>query len=86
MAGPRYGRLNYDMTKQGLDINDGGADLKNTAMKLGTEGSEDVVIFVGDITANADSGFAPGSIGLDTADGLLYVSNSSGEWKVVTVT
>jgi len=39
------------------------------------------VIATGNFTDGADSGFAPGSIGLDTTDGKAFVSDSSGLWQ-----
>lgn len=69
-----------------LDAYDSNAATYNTApIRFGKTGSEDIVIATGDFTDGADSGFAPGSIGLDTANGHLFVSDSSGLWQVVTV-
>lgn len=54
-------------------------------IRLGKTSTEDIVIAMGDFTDGADSGFAPGSIGLDTTNGLLFVCDSSGLWQQVTV-
>jgi hypothetical protein len=68
----------------GLDVYDANAKTWNTApIRLGYAGSEDVVITYGDFTDGADSGFAPGSIGLDS-DGVLMVVDSGGLWQTVT--
>lgn len=54
-------------------------------IRLGQTGGEDIVIAMGDFADGADSGFAPGSIGLDTTNGLLFVTDSAGLWQQVTV-
>jgi len=67
----------------GLDWS--GAAIGTADIKLGETSGEDVVITKGNFTDAADSGFAPGSLGLDTTDGLLFVTDSAGKWQVVTV-
>lgn len=70
----------------GFDVYDANAKTWNTApIRLGLTGAEDIVIITGDFTDGADSGFAPGSIGLDTTNGLLFVSDNAGLWQQVTV-
>jgi len=54
-------------------------------MRFGQTTGEDIVIAMGDFTDAADSGFAPGSLGMDTTNGLLFVSDSAGLWQQVTV-
>lgn len=77
----RY-RLQYDLTKIGMLL-----DLAGDAIILGhnTTTNEDLVIAMGNFADAADSGYAPGSIGLDTTDGLLFVSDTNGVWQQVTV-
>ena len=70
----------------GLDLYDTAQTWKTAPIRLGKVSTEDIVITVGDFTDNADSGFAPGSLGLDTSDGLLFVTDSSGNWQTVDVT
>lgn len=56
------------------------------SLKFGTDGSgNDVVIVTGDFTDNTDSGYGKGSLGLDTTNGLLFVSDNAGKWQQVTV-
>ena len=87
MAGPRYGRLLTDLTVNGLGLNPGTtANEGGDFIILGTNSSgEQIVIYVGNVTDGSASGFAPGSIALDTTDGLLMVADSDGKWQVVTV-
>lgn len=69
-----------------LDMYDANAVTFNTAaIRFGMTGSEDIVIDVGNFADGADSGFAPGSLGLDTTDGLLFISDSSGLWQQVAL-
>jgi len=44
-----------------------------------------VVIKVGNFVDGAASGVGKGSLGIDSTDGLLFVSDASGNWQVVTV-
>ncbi len=70
----------------GLDLYDAQSTVKtwDTApIRLGKTGAEDVVIVTGNFVDGADSGFAPGSIGLDTTDGLLMYCDSAGLWQTV---
>lgn len=60
-----------------------GATVGTAHVRFGKTGAEDVVIAVGDFTDGADSGFAPGSIGMDTSDGLLFYCDSSGLWQAI---
>jgi hypothetical protein len=50
-------------------------------LKFGEVSGEDVVIATGNFVDGADSGYAPGSIGMDTTDGALFVSDSAGLWQ-----
>lgn len=70
-------RLLYDLMTYGLGMTDG------DAIKLGEVGGEDLVIYVGDVTDNTDSGYAPGSIALDTSDGALAICDSDGKWQLL---
>jgi len=54
-------------------------------LRLGKTAAEDVVIVTGNFVDGADSGFAPGSLGLDTTDGLLFMTDSSGLWQQITM-
>jgi hypothetical protein len=40
---------------------------------------------VGNFTDGAASGVGKGSLGIDSTDGLLFVSDSAGNWQAVTV-
>jgi len=62
-----------------------GATISTAAIRFGKTLTEDIVIVTGDFTDGADSGFAPGSLGLDTTNGLLFVSDTNGVWQAVTV-
>lgn len=44
-----------------------------------------VVIKVGNFTDGAASGVGKGSLGIDSTDGLLFISDNSGNWQQVTV-
>ncbi len=44
-----------------------------------------VVIKVGNFVDGAASGVGKGSLGIDSTDGLLFVSDASGNWQAVTV-
>lgn len=65
----------------GIDM--GTAAIGTAHVKLAEAGGNDVVITVGNFTDAAASGFAPGSIGLDTTDGALFVADSSGNWQIL---
>lgn len=66
----------------GLDMYDANGETVETAqIRFGKTGSEDVVIVKGNFVDGADSGFAPGSIGMDTTDGLLFSCDSGGLWQ-----
>jgi len=68
----------------GLDMYDANAATYNTApIRFGKTATEDIVIVTGNFADGADSGFAPGSIGLDTTDGLLFQCDSAGLWQQV---
>jgi hypothetical protein len=60
-----------------------GATIQTAPLRFGKTSAEDIVLAVGDFTDGADSGFAPGSIGLDTTNGLLFYCDSSGLWQQV---
>lgn len=69
-----------------LDMYDSNGATWNTApIRIGVVGGEDVVITYGNFTDGADSGFAPGSIGLDS-DGVIMTTDSGGLWQTVTQT
>lgn len=72
----------------GLDFYDAQSTAKTwdiAPIRIGKTATEDIVIVSGNFVDGADSGFAPGSVGLDTTDGLLFVTDSAGLWQVVTV-
>lgn len=59
---------------------------KTAEIRLANDGSGNpVVIKVGNFTDGAASGVGKGSLGIDSTDGLLFVSDASGNWQVVTV-
>ena len=59
---------------------------KTAEIRLANDGSGNpVVIKVGNFTDGAASGVGKGSLGIDSTDGQLFVSDSSGNWQVVTV-
>jgi hypothetical protein len=59
---------------------------KTAEIRLANDGSGDpVVIKVGNFTDGAASGVGKGSLGIDSTDGLLFVSDASGNWQAVTV-
>jgi hypothetical protein len=60
-----------------------GATISTAAIRFGKTASEDIVIAHGDFADGVDSGFAPGSIGLDTTNGLLFYSDTNGVWQQV---
>jgi hypothetical protein len=60
-----------------------GATISTAAIRFGKTSTEDIVIVTGDFADAGDSGFAPGSIGLDTTNGLLFVSDTNGVWQQV---
>jgi hypothetical protein len=67
-----------------LDAYDAAAKTWNTAViRIGKTDSEDIVITSGNFADGADSGFAPGSIGLDTTDGLVFYTDSAGLWQQI---
>lgn len=72
----------------GLDFYDAQSTAKTwniAPIRIGRTGAEDVVIVAGNYVDGVDSGFAPGSVGLDTTDGLLFVTDDAGLWQQVTV-
>lgn len=59
---------------------------KTAEIRLANDGSGNpVVIKVGNFTDGVASGVGKGSLGIDSTDGQLFVSDSSGNWQVVTV-
>jgi hypothetical protein len=59
---------------------------KTAEIRLADDASDDpVVIKVGNFTDGAASGVGKGSLGIDSTDGLLFVSDASGNWQAVTV-
>ena len=59
---------------------------KTAEIRLANDGaSAPVVIKVGNFVDGAASGVGKGSLGIDSTDGLLFVSDSAGNWQVVTV-
>ena len=59
---------------------------KTAEIRLANDGSGNpVVIKVGNFTDGAASGVGKGSLGIDSTDGLLFVSDASGNWQAVTV-
>lgn len=60
-----------------------GATVQTAHIRFGKTSTEDIVIVTGDFADAGDSGFAPGSIGLDTTNGLLFVSDTNGVWQQV---
>lgn len=71
----------------GLDMYDANATVWNTApIRLGKDGSgNDIVIYVGDLSDAAASGFGKGSVGMDSTDGELFVADSSGDWQKIAL-
>jgi len=59
---------------------------KTAEIRLADDANDDpVVIKVGNFVDGAASGVGIGSLGIDSTDGLLFVSDSSGNWQAVTV-
>jgi hypothetical protein len=59
---------------------------KTAEIRLANDGANaPVVIKVGNFADGAASGVGKGSLGIDSTDGLLFVSDSAGNWQVVTV-
>jgi hypothetical protein len=59
---------------------------KTAEIRLADDANDDpVVIKVGNFTDGAASGVGKGSLGIDSTDGLLFVSDASGNWQAVTV-
>jgi hypothetical protein len=59
---------------------------KTAEIRLANDGAgAPVVIKVGNFVDGAASGVGKGSLGIDSTDGLLFVSDSAGNWQVVTV-
>jgi len=59
---------------------------KTAEIRLANDGAAaPVVIKVGNFTAGAASGVGKGSLGIDSTDGLLFVSDSAGLWQQVQV-
>jgi hypothetical protein len=59
---------------------------KTAEIRLADDGAAaPVVIKVGNFVDGAASGVGKGSLGIDSTDGLLFVSDASGNWQVVTV-
>lgn len=79
MAGPRYGRLRYDLTILGLGFADG------DFIKLGETSDGDIVIIRQDGLSDTDASiYAPGSIAIDTTNGKIFVTDGSDAWQIVT--
>ena len=62
-----------------------GGTVNTAEVRFGKTGSEDIVIVTGNFADGADSGLAPGSVGLDTTDGLLFICDSAGLWQQVAL-
>ena len=59
---------------------------KTAEIRLANDSSGNpVVIKVGNLADGAASGVGKGSLGIDSTDGLLFVSDASGNWQAVTV-
>ena len=59
---------------------------KEAEIRLADDAASDpVVIKVGNFVDGAASGVGKGSLGIDSTDGLLFVSDASGNWQAVTV-
>jgi hypothetical protein len=59
---------------------------KTAEIRLADDGAAaPVVIKVGNFVDGAASGVGKGSLGIDSTDGLLFVSDSAGNWQAVTV-
>ena len=59
---------------------------KTAEIRLANDGAAaPVVIKVGNFTDGAASGVGKGSLGIDSTDGLLFVSDSAGLWQQVQV-
>ena len=59
---------------------------KTAQVRLANDGANaPVVIKVGNFVDGAPSGVGKGSLGIDSTDGLLFVSDNSGNWQQVTV-
>jgi hypothetical protein len=59
---------------------------KTAEIRLANDGAgAPVVIKVGNFVDGAASGVGKGSLGIDSTDGLLFVSDSAGNWQAVTV-
>jgi hypothetical protein len=59
---------------------------KTAEIRLANDGAAaPVVIKVGNFTDGAASGVGKGSLGIDSTDGLLFISDNSGNWQQVTV-
>jgi hypothetical protein len=59
---------------------------KTAEIRLADDGAAaPVVIKVGNFTDGAASGVGKGSLGIDSTDGLLFVSDSAGNWQAVNV-
>jgi hypothetical protein len=59
---------------------------KTAEIRLADDANDDpVVIKVGNFADGAASGVGKGSLGIDSTDGLLFVSDASGNWQAVTV-
>jgi hypothetical protein len=59
---------------------------KTAEIRLADDGAAaPVVIKVGNFVDGAASGVGKGSLGIDSTDGLLFVSDASGNWQAVTV-
>ncbi len=70
-------RLLYDLLQLGLKLEDG------QYIKLGTFNSLELVIYVGELSDGAASGFSPGSLALDPTNGLVYYADSSAVWQSI---
>ena len=59
---------------------------KTAEIRLANDGaSAPVVIKVGNFADGVASGVGKGSLGIDSTDGLLFVSDNAGLWQQVTV-
>ena len=59
---------------------------KTAEIRLADDANDDpVVIKVGNFADGVASGVGKGSLGIDSTDGLLFVSDASGNWQAVTV-
>ena len=86
-SGFTYG---LDLKMQDIIADGGGPSgvqpYKTAEIRLANDGaSAPVVIKVGNFADGVASGVGKGSLGIDSTDGLLFVSDNAGLWQQVTV-